>query len=132
MALTSTFTSNPVKTIIVNQTAATNANGVGDNNVAGGSTYLISATLTNTANGNVAYTKLFDATSATAGTDTAVVVMMAPANGAKTYTFHPPLYFSNGLTVVTTATAGQAGTTVPNTNSNALPSYTLVLSSTAS
>ena len=132
MALTSTFTTNPVKSIIVNQTATTSASGVGDNNVAGGATYLISATVNNASNGNVAYTKLYNLTAAVAGTDSAEVVLMIPANGTKTYTFHPPLYFSNGLSVVTTATAGQGGTTVPNAHSNALPSLTLVLSSSAS
>ena len=74
MALTSTFTTNPVKSIIVNQTQSTSATGVGDNNVAGGPTYLISAKIVNTNNGSSTYTKFYDATSATAGTDTASFV----------------------------------------------------------
>tara|TARA_R100001594_G_scaffold84367_1_gene118885 strand:- start:262 stop:660 length:399 start_codon:yes stop_codon:yes gene_type:complete len=132
MTLRSTFTSNPVKTIIVNQDAATNSSGVGDNNVAGGSAYLISVKIANASNGNATYLKFYDSASATAGTDTARMVLMAPANGTKTYNFHPPIYFSNAVTVVATATSGQAGTTVPNANTNSLPSYTLILSSSAS
>ena len=131
MAIESTFISNPVKTIIVHQTTSTSVSGVGDNNVAGGSCYLVSATINNTANGNVAYTKLANLTNYTAGTDTADYVLRTPANGTKTYTFHPPVYFSNGLSFCTTATAGQAGTTVPNSSSNALPSVTLILSTSA-
>ena len=128
MALTSTFTTNPVKSIIVNQTSSTSATGVGDNNVAGGPTYLISAKIVNTNNGSSTYTKLYDATSATAGTDTASVVLLCTGTHTKTYTFHPPLYFSNGLSVVTTSTKGQAGTTAPGTP----PAVTLILSSSAS
>ena len=126
MALTSTFISNPVKTIIVNQTVSTSAAGVGDNNVAGGPVYLLSAKIT----GNTAdvYTKLYNLTSAVAGTSTADVVMLTKANTTKIYTFHPPLYFSNGLSTVTTTTAGQAGTTAP----QAPPGLHLVLSTSAS
>ena len=128
MALTSTFTSNPVKAIIVNQTSSTSAAGVGDNNVAGGATYLISAKIANTNNGSSTYTKLYDAASATAGGDTASVVLLCTGTHTKTYTFHPPLYFANGLSMVTTSTKGQAGTTAPGTP----PAVTLVLSSSAS
>ena len=128
MALTSTFTTNPVKSIIVNQTASTSAAGVGDNNVAGGPTYLISATVDNSGYGTIVYTKLFNATAAVAGTDTALCVLRGKASASKTYTFHPPLYFDAGISIVTTTTAGQGGTTAPSTP----PNVTLLLSSTAS
>ena len=128
MALTSTFTTNPVKSIIVNQTASTSAAGVGDNNVAGGPTYLISATVDNSGYGTIVYTKLYNATSAIAATNTAFCVLRGKASASKTYTFHPPLYFSEGISVVTTTTAGNAGTTAPGTP----PAVTLILSSTAS
>ena len=128
MAITSTFISNPVKTIIVNQTASTSASGVGDNNVAGGPCYLISATINNTQYGTTVYTKIADLASYTAGTDTATLVLMGQAAASKTYTFHPPLYFSNGVSFATTTTKGQAGTTAPGTP----PAVTLVLSTTAS
>lgn len=128
MALTTTFTSNPVKTIIVNQTASTSAAGVGDNNVAGGPAYLISATIDNAQYGTVVYTKFYDAASATAGTDTAELILRGAASASKTYTFHPPLQFSSGISVVTTTTKGQAGTTAPSTP----PAVTLILSESAS
>ena len=128
MALTTTFTSNPVKTIIINQTASTRASGVGDNNVAGGPAYLISAMVGNGNYGTIVYTKFYDAASATAGTDTAVLILRGAASANRTYTFHPPLQFSTGISVVTTTTAGQAGTTAPSTP----PSLTLILSETTS
>jgi len=126
MTITSTFISNPVKTVIVNQTASTpGASNSADNNVAGGPVYLISAHLTG--NDAIVYTKLYNLTSAVAGTSTADVVMINTANATSTYTFHPPLYFSNGLSFTTTTTAGQAGTNAPPTTA-----VTLVLSSSAS
>ena len=128
MALTSTNLVNPVKTVIVNQTASTSASGVGDNNLAGGATYLVSISVNNAAFGTGVYTKLFNLSSATAGPDTATAVLFVPANVIKTYTFHPPLHFDVGLSMVTTTTAGQAGTTAPGTP----PKVTLLLSSTAS
>ena len=131
MTIQSTFISNPVKTIIVNQTASTSVAGVGDDNVAGGACYLISATIANTNNGNVAYTKFANLSSYVAGTNTADYVLRIPANGTKTYVFHPPVYFSNGLSFCTTSTAGQAGTTAPNSTVNNLPSVTLILSTSA-
>jgi hypothetical protein len=127
MTIQSTFISNPVKTIIVNQTASTSVSGVGDNNVAGGACYLISATIANTNFGGVTYTKLSNLASYTAGTNTADYVLRTPANGTRTYVFHPPVYFSNGLSFATTTTAGQAGTTAPGTP----PAVTLILSTSA-
>lgn len=128
MTITSTFITNPVKTIIVNQDASTSVNGVGDNNVAGGPTYLISATISNAQYGTTVYTKLANLTSYTAGTDSADFVLMTPGSASKTYSFHPPVHFSNGISFVTTITKGQAGTTAPATP----PAVTLVLSSMAS
>ena len=128
MALLSTFISNPVKTIIAYQAQSTSTAGAGDNNIAGGPTYLISAKIANTNSGSSAYTKLYNLTAATAGTDTADVVLLCTGTHTKTYTFHPPLYFSNGISMVTTSTKGQAGTTAPGTP----PAVTLILSSTAS
>ena len=127
MAITTTFISNPVKTIIVNQTASTSASGVGDNNVAGGPCYLISATIDNSSYGTIVYTKIADLTSFTAGTDTAGIILRGHTSAEKTYTFHPPVYFANGLSFATTTTAGQAGTTAPSTP----PAVTLILSTSA-
>lgn len=128
MALTSTNIVNPVKSSIVNQTASTSASGVGDNNVAGGPVYLLSARINNVGYATIVYTKLYDSTSAVAGTDSAVIILRGHPSAIKTYTFHPPVYFSNGLSMVTTTTAGQVGTTAPTTP----PDVTLVLSDTAS
>jgi hypothetical protein len=128
MALTTTYMTNPVKTVIVNQTASTSVGGVGDNNVAGGPTYLISATVDNSQYGTVVYTKFYNLTSATAGTDTATMILYGKASTSHTYTFHPPVYFSKGVSIVTTTTAGQSGTTAPSTP----PAVTLVLSESAS
>ena len=128
MALTTTNIVNPVKSSIVNQTASTSATGVGDNNVAGGPVYLLSARINNVGYATIVYTKFFNATSAVAGTDSAVVILRGHPSAIKTYMFHPPLYFSDGLTMVTTTTAGQVGTTAPGTP----PDVTLVLSETAS
>jgi hypothetical protein len=128
MALTSTFTTNPVKSIIVNQTASTSLQGVGDNNVAGGPVYLISCTIGNSGYGTTVYTKLFNSTAAITGTDSAFCVLRGKASGIKTYVFHPPLYFDAGISVITTITAGQAGVTAPVTP----PAVTLILSETAS
>ena len=128
MALTTTFRANPVKTIIVNQTASTSATGVGDNNIAGGPVYIISVRINNNTYGTIVFTKLFNLASATAGTDTASVILRGHSSATKTYTFHPPLYFENGVSMVTTTSAGQAGTTAPSTP----PDVTLVLSETAS
>ena len=128
MALTSTNIVNPVKTSLVSQTASTSASGVGDDNIAGGPVYLISLILNNTAFASSVFTALFDATNAVKATDTAVCVLRGPPSGARTYSFFPPLYFANGLTVVTSASAGQAGTAAPGTP----PAVTLLLSSTSS
>ena len=127
MALTSTFITNPVKTIIVNQTASTSASGVGDNNVAGGPAYLISATINNSSYGTVVYTSLYNATSATKGTTDSDIILRGHNSASKTYTFHPPYYFSNGISMVTSTDKGQAGTTAPSTP----PAVTLVLSTSA-
>ena len=128
MALTTTYMTNPVKTVIVNQTASTSNSGAGDNNVAGGPVYIVQATLNNTQYGTAVYTKFYNATSATAGTDTATMILYGKASTSHTYVFHPPIFFSNGISMVTTTTAGQAGTTAPSTP----PAVTLVLSESAS
>ena len=127
MTIESTFISNPVKTIIVNQTASTSAAGVGDNNVAGGACYLISATINNSNYGTVVYTKIANLASYVAETNAADYVLRCPANGTKTYVFHPPVYFENGLSFATTRTAGQGGTAAPTTP----PAVTLILSTSA-
>ena len=128
MALTSTFIANPVKTIIVNQTASTSVAGVGDNNVAGGPAYLISCTIDNTNYGTIVYTSLYDSTSAVKATNTADHILRGHPSASKTYTFHPPLYFASGISVVTSTDKGQAGTTAPTTP----PAVTLILSTSAS
>lgn len=128
MALTTTFATNPVKTIIVNQTASTSNSGVGDNNVSGGAAYLHTAEVNNSSFGTDVYVKLFDASSAIAGTDTATLVLFVKANTTRTFQFFPGLQFENGVTLVTTTTTGQAGTTAPGTP----PAVTMVLSETAS
>lgn len=128
MALTTTFSTNPVKIIIANQTASNSASGVGDNNVAGGPVYLISCTINNQTYGTVVYTSLFNASAATKGTDTSDIIMRAQPSQVNTYTFHPPVYFSNGISVVSSTDKGQAGTTAPGTP----PAVTLILSESAS
>ena len=128
MALTTTFKTNPVKTIIINQTVSTSAAGVGDNNVAGGPAFILSVNINNANGGDATHTKLYNLSSAVAGTNTADVILYARPNGNLTYTFHPPLEFSVGISMVTTTTPGQAGTTAPGTP----PAVTLILSETAS
>lgn len=128
MALTTTFATNPVKTIIVNQTASTSNAGVGDNNVSGGPAYLHTVEVDNSALAADVYVKLFDSASATAGTDTATLVLFVKDSTTRTFQFFPGLQFENGVTLVTTTTAGQAGTTAPGTP----PAVTMVLSETAS
>lgn len=128
MALTTTFTTNPVKTILIQQTASTSSNGVGDDNITGGPAYLHSIEIDNTGLAADVYTKLYDAASAVAGTDNAEVVLMTKASVKRTFNFFPGLQFSSGVTMVTTTTAGQAGVTAPGTP----PVVRMVLSETAS
>ena len=125
MALKSTFVSNPVKTILVEETASTNSS---NNNVAGGAAYIVAVTIDNSQLGATVYTKLYDASSAVVGTTAASLVLQGHASALKTYHFHPPLYFANGVSFATTTTAGQAGTPAPGTP----PKVLLLLSSTAS
>jgi|TARA_R110001583_G_scaffold66809_4_gene191646 hypothetical protein len=129
MALLTTFATNPVKTIIVNQAAATVSNAaVGDNNVSGGPAYLQMIEVDNASFGTSVYVKLYDASSAVAGTDSAEVVLFVKANSKRSFHFFPGLQFSTGLTMCTTTTAGQAGVTIPSDP----PAVNMVLSETAS
>ena len=125
MALKSTFVTNPVKTILVEETASTNSS---NNNVAGGAAYIISVTILNASYGTPVYTKLCDSSTATVGTTAASLVLLTPASVDRTYVLHPPLYYENGVSFFTTTTAGQAGTTAPSTP----PAVRLLLSSTSS
>ena len=125
MALKSTFVTNPVKTILVEETASTNSS---NNNVAGEGAYIISATCLNGQFGTPVYTKIYDASTATVGTTEASLILMTPASSDRTYVFHPPLYFENGVCFATVTDAGNAGTSAPGTP----PIVRLLLSSTSS
>lgn len=125
MALKSTFVTNPVKTILVEETVSTNSS---NNNVAGGAAYIISVTILNSQFGTPVYTKLYDASTATVGTTSASLVLLTPASSDRTYVFHPPLYYENGISFATVTNAGNAGTTAPGTT----PTVRLLLSSTSS
>ena len=128
MALTTTSTTNPVKTIIIQETASTSANGVGVNNVAGGPAYLHSIEIDNSSYNTDIYVKLYDLASAVAGTDNAEVILLVKNNVKRSFQFFPGLQFSNAVTLVTTITAGQAGTNPP----TPLPNVRMVLSESAS
>ena len=129
MALLTTFATNPVKTIIVNQASATVTNAaVGDNNVSGGPAHLHLIEIDNASFGTDVYVKLYDAAAAIAGTDSAEVVLFVKANTKRSFQFFPGLHFSTGLTMCTTTNAGQAGTAIPSDP----PAVNMVLSETAS
>jgi hypothetical protein len=129
MALLTTFATNPVKTIIVNQASSTLTNAaVGDNNVSGGPAYLHLVEVDNASFGTDVYVKLYDASSAIAGTDSAEIVLFVKANTKRSFQFFPGVHFATGLTMCTTTTAGQAGTTAASDP----PAINMVLSEAAS
>ena len=125
MALTTTFTTNPVKTIIVRETASTNT---ANNNITGGPAYIHTVEIDNASFGTDVYVKLYYAASATVGTTEAELVLFVKANAKRSFQFFPGLQFATGVTMATTTTAGQAGTTAPGDP----PEVWLVLSETAS
>tara|TARA_R100001082_G_scaffold110129_1_gene89075 strand:+ start:620 stop:1009 length:390 start_codon:yes stop_codon:yes gene_type:complete len=129
MALLTTFATNPVKTIIVNQASATVTNtAVGDNNVSGGPAYLHLIEIDNASFGTDIYVKLYDAAAAIAGTDSAEVVLFVKGLTKRSFQFFPGLHFATGLTMCTTTNAGQGGTSIPSDP----PAVNMVLSETAS
>ena len=129
MSLETTFSTNPVKTIIASETALTSAAGVGRNNITGGAAYIHTVEVDNSGLGAIVYVKLYNAASAVAGTTDADIILKVAANASRVFQFFPGVLFSNGVTAVCTTTAGQAGTTAPG---NPPPPVKFVFSETAS
>tara|TARA_R110000803_G_scaffold15895_8_gene43781 strand:+ start:1328 stop:1714 length:387 start_codon:yes stop_codon:yes gene_type:complete len=115
MALETTFSTNPVKTIIASETALTSTAGTGINNITGGAAYIHSVEVSNSSFGTDIYVKLYNAASAVAGTTDADIILLCKANVNRVYNFFPGVLFANGVTAVCTTTLGQAGTTAPGT-----------------
>tara|TARA_R110000787_G_scaffold14939_1_gene45949 strand:- start:262 stop:648 length:387 start_codon:yes stop_codon:yes gene_type:complete len=128
MGLQTTFSTNPVKTIIASETGLTSNSGTGVNNITGGPAYIHSVEITNAPFGTDIYVKLYNASSAIAGTDNADIILLCKANVNRTYNFFPGVLFANGVTAVCTTTIGQAGVTAPGTP----PPVKFVFSETAS
>ena len=80
MALQTTFSTNPVKTIIASESALTSTQGVGVNNITGGAAYIHSVEVTNASFGTDVYIKLYNAASAVAGTTDADIILLCKSN----------------------------------------------------
>lgn len=128
MSLETTFSTNPVKTIIASESGLTSTSGVGINNITGGAAYIHSVEVNNAGFGTDVYVKLYNAASAVAGTDDADIILLCKANVNRVYNFFPGVEFRNGVTAICTTTLGQAGTTAPGTP----PSVKFVFSESAS
>ena len=109
MAVTVTNQSNPLGSKLVQDT---DAKGTAVDNTTGGSGNLYAVEITNP-NGAAVYLKLADATSATAGTTAADMVLMCPASSTKNYVFLAGVAFSNGFSHWCVTSAAESNTTDP-------------------
>ena len=112
MAVTVTNQSNPLAAKLVQDTAATNT---AVENSTGASGTLFMVEINNTGFGAVVYFKLANATSATAGTTAADLVLMCPASTKRSYVFPEGIAFGNGFSHWCVTTAAESSTTAPGT-----------------
>jgi len=112
MAVSVTNQSTPLGSKIVEDTNATN---VAVDNATGASGTLYAVEIVN-AQGAVMYFKLANATTATAGTTAADIVLMCPASTTKSYIFPSGIAFSNGFSHWCVTGAGETNTTAPGAN----------------
>ncbi len=109
MAVTVTNQSNPLGSQLVQDT---DAKGTAVDNASGGSGTLYAVEVVNP-NGASVYFKLADATSATAGTTAADIVLECPASSTKNYVFLAGVAFSSGFSHWCVTAAAESNTTNP-------------------
>ena len=110
MAITITDFRGTGGTRIVKDTAAT-ATAVNNASGATGTLYMVE--IDNASYSTAVYFKLADATSATAGTTAADIVLKCPASSTKTYVFPGGIAFSNGFSHWCTTGAAESSTAAP-------------------
>jgi hypothetical protein len=112
MAVTVTNQSTPLGAKLVEDTAATNS-AVDNTTGASGTLYMVE--IDNTGLAGVVYFKLVDATSATAGTTAASLVLICPASVKRSYAFPEGIVFDNGFSHWCVTAAGESSTAAPGT-----------------
>ena len=112
MAVTVTNQSNPIATKLVQDTAATNT-AVDNASGAAGTLYMVE--IDNSNYGTIVYFKLANATSATAGTTAALLVLLCPASAKRSYVFPEGIAFSTGFSHWCTTESAESNTSAPAT-----------------
>ena len=112
MAVTVTNQSNPLGAKLVQDTAATNS-AVDNTTGASGTLYMVE--IDNTGLAATVYFKLANATSATAGTTAASMVLWCPASVKRSYAFPEGIAFSSGFSHWCVTSASEASTAAPST-----------------
>jgi hypothetical protein len=112
MAVTVTNQSNPLAAKLVQDTAATNA---AVDNATGASGTLYMVEIDNTGLGVSVYFKLVNATSATAGSTAASMVLWCPASVKRSYAFPEGIAFDTGFSHWCVTAAAQNSTGAPGT-----------------
>ncbi len=110
MAVTVTNQSNPLGSKIVQDTGATNS---AIDNASGASGTLYMVEIDNASYSTAVYFKLANATSATAGTTAAALVLLCPASTKRSYVFPEGIAFSSGFSHWCTTGAAEASTAAP-------------------
>jgi hypothetical protein len=110
MAVTVTNQSNPLASKLVQDTAATNS-AVDNSTGTSGTLYMVE--IDNTGLAAIVYFKLADASSATAGTTAATIVLKCPASVKRSYVFPEGIAFSTGFSHWCVTGAAQTNTGAP-------------------
>jgi len=112
MAVTVTNQSNPLASKLVQDTSVSNS-AVDNTTGSTGTLYMVEIDNTNLA--AIVYFKLADATSATAGTTAATIVLKCPASVKRSYAFPEGIAFSSGFSHWCVTAADESSTAAPGT-----------------
>ena len=112
MAVTVTNQSNPLASKLVQDTSVSNS---AVDNTTGSSGTLYMVEIDNTGLAAIVYFKLADATSATAGTTAATIVLKCPASVKRSYAFPEGIAFSSGFSHWCVTAADESSTAAPGT-----------------
>ena len=112
MAVTVTNQSNPLGTKLVQDTAAA---GTAIDNTTGASGTLYMVEIDNTGHGGAVFFKIVNATSATAGSTAASLVLMCPASVKRSYAFPEGIAFDAGFSHWCVTSADESSTAAAGT-----------------